>query len=47
MVNAFRFGILGRSDIDIWTAYTILMVFIVVLFAVCMQLMRRGVGIRE
>ena len=47
MVNAFRFGILGRSDIDIGTAYAILAVFIVLLFAMCMLLMRRGVGIRE
>lgn len=47
MVNAFRFGILGKSDIDIGTAYAILTVFIVLLFTVCMQLMRRGVGIRE
>ena len=47
MVNAFRFGILGKSDIDIGTAYAILIVFIVLLFTVCMQLMRRGVGIRE
>ncbi|MGI9221812.1 MAG: ABC transporter permease [Woeseiaceae bacterium] len=47
MVNAFRFGILGRSDIDIGTAYAILTVFIVLLFTVCMLLMRRGVGIRE
>ena len=47
MVNAFRFGILGKSDIDIGMAYAILTVFIVLLFTVCMQLMRRGVGIRE
>ena len=47
MVNAFRYRILGRSDIDISTAYAILFVFVVVLFTVCMQLMRRGVGIRE
>ncbi len=47
MVNAFRYGILGKSDIDIVHAYTILFVFIVVLFTACVQLMRRGVGIRE
>jgi ABC-2 type transport system permease protein len=47
MVNAFRFGILGRSDIDIRTAYVILIFFSVLLFVVCLQLMRRGVGIRE
>lgn len=47
MVNAFRFGILGTSDIDIVTAYAILIFFSVLLFTVCLQLMRRGVGIRE
>ena len=47
MVNAFRYGILGTSDIDIGTAYVILVVFVVVLFAACQELMRRGVGIRE
>ena len=47
MVNAFRFGILGKSDIELSTAYAILIFFSVLLFVVCMQLMRRGVGIRE
>ena len=47
MVNAFRFGILGKSDIDISTAYAILVFFSVLLFLVCLQLMRRGIGIRE
>jgi len=47
MVNAFRYGILGRSDIGIGTAYAILIAFVVILFVACLQLMRRGVGIRE
>ena len=47
MVNAFRYGILGTSDIDIGTAYAILFVFVAILFTACVQLMRRGVGIRE
>ena len=47
MVNAFRYGILGTSDIGIGTAYAILLVFVVVLFTVCLQLLNRGVGIRE
>lgn len=47
MVNAFRFGILGTSDIGIGTAYVILMCFVIVLFTACVQLMRHGVGIRE
>ncbi len=47
MVNAFRFGILGTSDIGIGKAYVILVGFVIVLFTACVHLMRRGVGIRE
>ena len=47
MVNAFRYGILGTSDIAIGTAYAILIAFVLALFIGCQQLMRRGVGIRE
>ena len=47
MVNAFRYGILGASDIGIVNAYALLVFFAVLLFTVCMQLMKRGVGIRE
>jgi ABC-2 type transport system permease protein len=47
MVNAFRYGILGTSDISIGHAYAILIVFVVVLFTACMLLMQRGIGIRE
>jgi len=47
MVNAFRYGMLGVSDIDIRMAYGITIVFIVVLFGLCTILINRGVGIRE
>ena len=47
MVNAFRYGILGTSDIDIGYAYMMMLVFIAVLFTACVSLMNRGVGIRE
>ncbi len=47
MVNAFRYGILGRSDIDISHAYIMLFVFMIALFTVAVMLMNRGVGIRE
>ncbi len=47
MVNAFRYGILGTSDINIGVAYGILLVFVVILFTACVQLLNRGVGIRE
>jgi ABC-2 type transport system permease protein len=47
MVNAFRYGMLGVSDIDIRMAYGITIVFIIVLFGLCTILINRGVGIRE
>jgi len=47
MVNAFRYGILGTSDISITHAYAILLAFVVALFSGCMYLMQRGIGIRE
>lgn len=47
MVNAFRYGMLGVSDIDIGRAYAIIFVFIFVLFGACTILINKGVGIRE
>ncbi len=47
MVNAFRYGILGVSDIGIGYAYAILLGFVLVLFSTSAYLMSRGVGIRE
>lgn len=47
MVNGFRYGMLGVSDINIATAYAIVIVFVVVAFATCFYLISRGVGIRE
>jgi len=47
MVNAFRYGILGASDIGIGWAYLITGIFVVGLFALNLVLLNRGVGIRE
>ena len=47
MVNAFRYGILGTSDIGIGYAYAIVIFFVVALFTACLMLLNRGVGIRE
>lgn len=46
MVNAFRFGLLGVSDVPLWTAYAIIIGFGAMLFAFCMSLLKRGVGLR-
>ncbi len=47
MVNAFRYGILGVSDIGIGYAYLIVGIFVVGLFTLNLMLLNRGVGIRE
>lgn len=47
MVNAFRYGILGVSDIDIGFAYVMIFVFIIVLFFYSLHLLNRGKGIRS
>ena len=46
MVNTFRYGILGASDVDVTWAFFILCVFIVILFASCIFLLRKGTGVR-
>lgn len=47
MVNAFRYGMLGITDIDPLTSFTIILGFIAALFTVAHQLLRHGVGIRS
>lgn len=47
MVNAFRYGILGISDISIYYAYLIVVIFVLGLFTLNLVLLNRGVGIRE
>jgi len=47
MVNAFRYGMLGASDISIGVAYTIIMTAVVVLYATVFHLLRRGTGVRS
>jgi len=47
MVNAFRFGLLGVSDIDVTLAFTIVIIFTAALFAFCLYLLNKGIGIRS
>ena len=46
MVNAFRYGILGVSDIDLWSSYAIILGFVAALFAFSLYLLNKGHGIR-
>lgn len=47
MVNAFRYGLLGVSDIALPLAFGIILAFIIVLFAYSMRLLNKGVGIKN
>ena len=46
MVNAFRYGILGASDVDVFWAFLILFIFMIGLYISCIWLLRSGKGIR-
>jgi ABC-2 type transport system permease protein len=47
MVNAFRYGFLGTSDVDVTKAFVIMLVAAGALFALAVSLMNRGTGIRD
>jgi ABC-2 type transport system permease protein len=47
MVNAFRYGFLGVSDVHIGVAFGIMTVFAVLLFGVALFFMNRGTGMRD
>ncbi|MCD9031918.1 ABC transporter permease [Luteimonas sp. Y-2-2-4F] len=47
MVNAFRYGLLGRSDVPLWVAYALMLGFVAALSWLALALLRRGVGLRS
>lgn len=47
VVNAFRFGILGVSDISIVWAYGILMSLTLVSYLIALRLLKQGAGVRS
>jgi len=47
MVNAFRYGFLGVSDVDVRLAFGIMLGFALALYTLAVTLMNKGVGIRE
>lgn len=46
MVNAFRYGFLGVSDVGIVTSFSVLGIFVVALYGVAHYLVSRGIGLR-
>ncbi|MFM2109776.1 MAG: ABC transporter permease [Gammaproteobacteria bacterium] len=47
MVNAFRYGFLGRSDVHVGLAFGIMALAALALFGVALWLMERGTGLRD
>jgi ABC-2 type transport system permease protein len=47
MVNAFRYGLLGSSDVPLWVAYVLMFGFVALLGGFALWLLRRGVGLRS
>ncbi|QMU60736.1 MAG: ABC transporter permease [Gammaproteobacteria bacterium] len=47
MVNSFRFGILGITDVNLTTSMAVMIGFLIVLFSVCLYLLNKGIGIRS
>jgi ABC-2 type transport system permease protein len=47
MVNAFRYGMLGQSDISIGTAFAIILAALLFLFTLAVVLLHRGTGVRS
>jgi ABC-2 type transport system permease protein len=45
-VNLFRYAILDVSDVNVWFALSMLCGFCIVLYAFCLYLLNRGVGIK-
>lgn len=47
MVNAFRYGFLGVSDVNIVTSFAVLGLFVVGLYTLAWYLISRGIGLRS
>ena len=47
MVNAFRYGLLGQSDVAMGAAFGLMLLFVVGLTALALWLLKRGVGMRS
>lgn len=47
MVNAFRYGLLGVSDVPLWIAYAVMLGLAAALSALGLTLLTRGVGLRS
>lgn len=47
IVNAFRYGLLGRTDVPLWTSFALMFFFIALLGGIALWLLKRGTGLRS
>jgi ABC-2 type transport system permease protein len=47
MINAFRYGFLGVSDIDVWICFGVLGAFVLIALLVPVYLFRKGIGMKN
>ena len=47
MVNGFRYGMLGVSDVSLVMSYSVILIAGAVLFGLCLFLLHRGTGLRS
>lgn len=47
MISGFRYGFLGIEDVSITVSFSIIIIFIVVLYSVCWYLINKGRGLRS
>ena len=47
MINGFRYGILGASDMPIWQSFAVITFFIFLLGFIAIRLLNRGTGIKQ
>ena len=47
IINGFRYGFLGTSDVSIWLSTGLLLAFALVLLAIAIYLIRTGLGLRQ
>jgi len=47
MVNGFRYGVLGVSDVSLYQSYAVILAAGVILFFTCLYLLNKGTGMRS
>ncbi len=47
MVNAFRYGFLGISDVSLWVSFAVILTFVAILYTIAMTLITKGIGLRS